>query len=523
MSVALRPAAATSIEERQSSGFRVTLGVVLLVGFSLALFAAQIITGTSWQFAGLALLFHLLTGMTIRAIGGPTNLFGLSVAVLALQQVTVSMVAKVWFLSPADTPLHHPLDTMAMYCVGMLGLLVAAWTYQRLRVDRIRPLFPPVVDHRKLSVMAIVLTVLSLARFFLLARFGVYEGAGGGVFIGGWVGPIRQFTFLPVLAVACGTASVIIKSEGRRCVGFVNGLAIAAPIIAGIIVAMRSDTASALVTFLLTCLAFKFKFRPVHYAVMVLAGYLFQFILFPYALYARGEGGVRIGSFEDRIAKAFRVLGEVATNPGKYEQEVNEPSPFEGWYTTRLRYYGKPIPTLERYSILIVNDEIVRATYQHGPAGWTTINAGWDMVLPRILNPDKEAFGTANWIAHRGEGIVGATDFYTQITMGFMVDGFQAFLWPGVFFCSFFVGLAYFVCYRLLMRPELYRNVYAVALAFLVTWVFSEGTIQAQILQCFQFTVYFIVIVFPVVIFARSFITKTKEAPNVFERRLKTE
>jgi hypothetical protein len=73
------------------------------------------------------------------------------------------------------------------------------------------------------------------------------------------------------------------------------------------------------------------------------------------------------------------------------------------------------------------------------------------------------------------------------------------------------------------MRPELYRNVYAVALAFLVTWVFSEGTIQAQILQCFQFTVYFIVIVFPVVIFARSFITKTKEAPNVFERRLKTE
>ncbi|MCW5936383.1 MAG: hypothetical protein KIT11_03640 [Fimbriimonadaceae bacterium] len=487
-------------------------------GFSLVLCAFQIITGTDILFALMVMLFVWLSGATIGVLGGVFNLLGLSVFILAAQQVVVSQIAKAWFLQPADVPLKWPIETMGMYCLGMLGILLGALTFKALRIDRARPLFPPITDGRTLIVLAWILTLIAFARFFILARFGVYEGASGGVYVGGFVGPLRTLTFLPTLAVACGTAAVIVRSEGKRCVGWVNAIAILVPILAGIITAIRADTASALVTFGLTLLAFRFKLKVKHYVIALLAAYAFQFIIFPYSLYARGEGKVRIGTLDQRIAKAFSTLFDVAVDPIKYQSETTKPNPSEPWSITRLRYYGQPLPTLERYSQIIFNDEIVDATIRGRTTGWETTEAGFVMILPRILNPRKEAFGTSNSIAHRGEGIVGKTDYYTQITLSFMVDAFGSFRFPGVFFFSYFIALAYFTVYSLMFNTNLWRNIYVASLAFTTTWIFSEGTIQAQILNVVQNPIYFILVTLPLVLIARTLTKRLREAPFVYEK-----
>jgi len=484
---------------------------------AVLLFFGQVLTGTGVAFAAMVLLFHLLTGLTLKVLGGVWNLFGLSVGVLALQHVTVSQVAKVIFLQSADAPLQHPLPTMLMYCLGMCGILTAALIYRFLNVDKAPALLRQEEDPRRLAVLSLIFTALSVVRFFLLQRYGVYEGAGGGVYIGGWVGPLRQLTFITVLAVAYGTASVILASQGRRCVGPVNFVAIIVPVLAGILGAVRADTAGVFVTFVLTCIAFQFKFRFLHYAVAAMAAYFFQFIMFPYALYARNEGEVRIGGFEDRIEKAVSTLGDVVTNPGKYKDIEKAKEEQERYEFQRMRYFGRRLPTLDRYSMIIVNDEIIQATELRGTTGWQTTEAGLEMLIPRFLNPKKEAFGTSNWIARRGMGLVGADDTYTQITLGYFCDGYMSFKWAGVYFFSVVLALAYFSVYHLVLGGHLHRNVYSVSLAFIITWIFSEGTIQAQILNIVQYPIFLLMVTLPVVFLAASLTKRWRSAANVYE------
>lgn len=497
---------------------KVQMWNLVYVSGALALFFAQLLTGTGLAYAALVLLFILLTGLTMRVLGGVWNLFGLSVGVLALQHVVIATVAKVVFLQPADAPLLHPLDTMLMYCLGMSGIFCAALAYRSLGLDSARQLFRPETDSRRLFLLSLVFTLLSIVRFWLLARFGVFEGAGGGVYIGGWVGPLRQFTFIPVLAVAYGTASVIISSKGRRCVGPINFFAIVAPILAGILGAMRADTGNAFITFALTCIAFGFKFRIQHYAVAAVAIYFFQFVMFPYALYARGEGEVRIGNFEERITKAFATIGDVMVNPGKYKELAEEVKPQEPYEFTRMRYFGRRLPTLDRYSMVIVNDQVIEATYLEGTTGWKTTEAGVDMILPRVLNPNKEAFGTSNWIARRAKGLVNETDTYTQITLGFFCDAFMSFKWAGVFGFAFALPFLYFLVFGLVFGSRMQNNVYATSLAFISTWIFSEGTIQAQMLNIVLYPAYFIAVVLPFVVLAASLSKRSRAAKAVYER-----
>lgn len=489
---------------------------------SVTLFFGQILTGTGVAFAAMVLLFHLLTGLTIRVLGGVWNLFGLSVGVLALQHVTVSQIAKVIFVQPADLPLQHPLPTMLMYSLGMSGILTGALLYRFLNVDKAAPLLKSEEDPRRLMVLSLLFTGLSVVRFFLLQRFGVYEGAGGGVYIGGWVGPLRQFTFITVLAVAYGTASVIISSKGRRCVGPVNFVAIVVPVLAGILGAVRADTAGVFVTFVLTCLAFQFRFRFVHYAVAALAAYFFQFIMFPYALYARNEGEVRIGGFEERISKAASTLGDVIANPGKYKDIEKAKEELERYEFQRMRYYGRRLPTLDRYSMINVNDEVIEATQLRGTTGWQTTVAGFEMLIPRFLNQKKEAFGTSNWIARRGKGLVGADDTYTQITLGFFCDSYMSFKWAGVYFFAVAISFAYLAVYHLVLGGQLHRNVYSVSLAFIITWIFSEGTIQAQILNIVQYPLFLVMVTLPMVFITSSLTKRTRQATNIYEASRRT-
>ncbi len=500
-----------------SSPLGLWIGVTAL--FVIGLFVAQILTGTSLEFASLVALFISLTSATIRVVGGLYNLFGLSVAILAMQQVVVACIAKAVFLSPADEPLQHPIATMTVFCVGMFGLLVAATVYQALGISRAKPLFAPVTDARTLYTIGWILTILALARFLYLARFGVFEGAGGGVLIGGLVGPIRTITFLPALAVAFSTAAVIVGSGGKRCVGWVNGFAMLGPVFFGIYGAIRADAASAIMTFAFTLWALKFKLHLKHYVVAAVTAYFFQGILFPYALYARGEGDVRVGTFEERVGKAAGALVDVAIDPQKYEVKATEQSPLLPWDVQRLQYYEDPMPTLQRYSNIVYVDEIVDATIKRGHTGWTTTIAGFEFLIPRMFNRAKEAFGTSNWIARRGDGIVGGGDFYTQITLCFFVDAFLSFGMTGVFFVSIVIGFAFFTVYSLMFKGTLYQNVYTASLAFSATWVFSEGTIQAQMVNVIQNPIYMILIVLPIFILARTLTKPHVEGRFIFDKR----
>ncbi len=504
-----------ALEGGQKRGLKVTLADLLVGLFVVSLFSAQVVTGTPAGFAAMVSLFIALGTATIKVLGGPFTLQGASVLALMLQHVIVSQIAKVIFLQSATDRLLVPYTTISVYVLAMVGILLAAVIYRTGRIDKIKPLFLPEFDTRRLAFFAVTLSIFSVIRYFLIQRFGV--ATVGGVYVGGWVGPLRQFGFLSNLAVAAGTALVIIKSDGKRCVGFWNGLMILASIAYGILGAGRQDTVMAVVTFLFTLFAFRFKLRVQHYAFVVLAAYVFQFIFTPYALYAREEGQVRVGTFDERVVKAANLLADVALSPGKYREKQSETDAREPWTVVRNFYYGKKISTLDRYSVIISADNIIYNVLQQGPQGGEIMTVGFNMLLPRFLNPSKEALGTANQLAHFGQGLVGETDPYTQITLGFIPESFYAFGWLGVLLVPMIVSFVYFTVYRLLFKATMFGNIYVVSFMFITTWSYSESTVQSQTLASLQTPMYFLGSVVPLVLIARTMTKKVREAPFVYE------
>jgi hypothetical protein len=416
-----------------------------------------------------------------------------------------------------DVNLIHPITTMTVYSTGITGLFFGAVLFRVLGFDRIRPLVAPLEDLGRLRILAIILTIFAVAREVLLQRLGVFEG--GGVFVGGIVGPLRQLGFLTTLGVAAGTAHVILASNGKRCVGPLNLIAMIPAVVSGILSATRQEMALTIITFFLTLIAFRFKLRVLHYVAIAIVTYTFFFILSPYALYARAEGGVRYGSLDERLQKSFIGLVEVIGNPGKYQEKSETHNYNDPWEFIRLSYYGKPKPLLDRYSMIVVVDAIIDGTLVRGHTGMTTIVPGFEMLVPRFLNPDKPPLGTANYIASRGRGTMTALDQYTQPTVGFLSDAFLSFGLMGVLVISFMIGVSFFTVYSILINTNLHRNIFSASLMYITVWVFSEATIQAQILNILWWPLLFLGSVLPLIVFATSVTRKHVDGRFVFERR----
>ena len=268
----------------------------------------------------------------------------------------------------------------------------------------------------------------------------------GKVNLGGVAGILNAIPGVIALAVASGTAYEILSSNRRKSLGLANGVIIVTTLLLGIVTAGREQMITAVFIYFLTCVAFKFKFRLSHYALILSAGYVAQFILFPYALYARNI--VRTPRFEENVRLASDLMLDVITNPVKYQETFERQS--QG-YHARFQYYSVPIPTLERFSLLPINAGIIDATLREGITGIETLEVGFEMAVPRFLLPEKTASDNSNLLAHREPGLVGKYDFTTGITIGPVGDAFSTAGWPGTFILSYAITFFLFGAYRFII------------------------------------------------------------------------
>ena len=94
------------------------------------------------------------------------------------------------------------------------------------------------------------------------------------------------------------------------------------PIMTGIASAGREGMVTGVIIYTATCLAFRFRFRPIHFAVALGGAALLQYILFPYALYARNF--VRTPRMDENIRRAASCLVDVISDPAKYQYIVDK-------------------------------------------------------------------------------------------------------------------------------------------------------------------------------------------------------
>ena len=289
------------------------------LGAALLLLVLQLLDGTEPLFAGLVFLFAFFSYQAVRAAGGLTTLMGACIAFMAGQNVIVSQVAKVALGQAADSFLIRPVTTICVYDLAMAGIWLAAAISTRWARRR-KPWFTAETDLKRLMWLSYVTMALAIVQIVVLGRR--VDSETGEMQVGGVFGPFSQIFFLTPLAIASGTAYVILSSKGRRSFGLVNTLMILTLLVLGIVSAGREGMATGLVIYVATCLAFRFKFRPIHFAAAISGACLLQFILFPYALYARGF--VRTPDMSKNAARAVSCLMDVISDPIKYQQIVDK-------------------------------------------------------------------------------------------------------------------------------------------------------------------------------------------------------
>ncbi len=441
---------------------------------AVLLFMLQLMSGTTQMFALLVFIFGVLSYFAVRFAGGLRSLMGLCVFILAVQNVLFAQVAKVFFWQPADKPLMWPLETIGIYCLTMAGIALAGALSIKLGFQRRKPWFLPEVDPQRLKWVAIISTALSVVQ--ILGESSINSDTGQ-VSAGSLHGIFASLSYLPPLSVASGTAYIILSSNGRRSFGLLNGVAMLLPSIVGVIVAIRHITIEAFIIYFVTCWAFGFRFRPIHYGVVIAGWYIATFIIFPYALYARNF--VRTRNLEANIGKASGILVDMIENPMKYQVKARQKGP-----RYRFLYYDGNRPNLERFSVLVIADAIVDATLRGGTTEMDTITPAFAMVVPRILLPDKPYNSTT--LARREPGIVARHDNTTGITTGFACDAFSCFGWPGVFLMPFIFSFFLFSFYRIVIETNLWYNVFALAWLSQLTLSYSEQALSLLLIAILQ-------------------------------------
>lgn len=452
-----------------------------LLGAALMLLALQLLSGTGPVYALLVFTLLLVTYVAVCCAGGLETLFGIAICYLLLQHVLISQVAMIFFWEPADAPLRQPVVTMSVYVVGMMSLALGALLANRL-LRRKHSLFVAETNPRRLFWLSILATLFSTLLIIAAHTVGVDTKTGGAV-QGGVLGPLKQIQLLGPLAIASGTAYMIKSSRGRHSLSLINGIPMIVQIVAAILGANREASVSPIIIYALTCIAFHYRFRPKHYAALCVGAYVANYILFPYALIARGF--VRTGSDEQNVSRSLDMLVQIAQNPFKYRDQVNNSSKKQPKLARQFNYYSHTSPTLSRYTILPITDGLVDATLHQGTLGLATITPGLEASLPRFLNPDKPYVQMGNLLTHRVPGLSpGKNDRTTGITTGFFADAFSSFEWLGISLMPCLIIFSLMMIYGLLINFKIWDNVLMLSLLIQISWTFSEVTTANMILLC---------------------------------------
>ena len=482
-----------------------------LLGAALLLLVLQLLSGTGAVYALLVFALLVVSYVAISWAGGLNTLFGIIIFYLLLQHILVSQIANVFFWDPADAPLRQPIVTMGVFIVGMASIALGVRMADRFR-RRKGPLFTVEARPERLLWISILCTIISSVVALAVRTAGV-DAENGQAIQGGVLGPLKQIFFIGPLAIAAGTAYIIKKSGGRHSLGLLNGIPIAVQIAAGALNSTRENMAAPVVVYLLTCIAFRYRFRPKHYGSLLTIAFIANFIIFPYALVARAT--VHTGNFEKDVRTSVGLLGEIIQDPLKYHDLVADRDAKRKRYLRLFDYYSHSTPTLDRYTNISWDDAVVDATVNQGTTGWTTITPGFEASLPRFINPDKPFLNAGNFLAHREPGLMpNKNDVTTGITMGFFVDAFSSFGWLGISVIPCLIIFCLMTIYRLLIDVHIWGNVVAVSILIPISWGFSEGTVGNMIILCLTGTLAFGVGLLAVYLLADFFYRLTNRVRN---------
>jgi hypothetical protein len=468
-----------------------------LIGFCIILGAFQCLAGTNLEFAEWTFLSIVLAGLAINLLGGLKTIAGCCVALIALKFLVIAQIAKVLLWEPGQYRLQQPLETGAVLTLGMAALVCAAWVTQL--VPWKKSIFSPAVDPEFLRILSMTGFIVGLGAMVGSQWLGVRED--GAIQMGGIPGILRRISLCVPIAIVAGTAHQIIQTQGRRIIGWYNGIPICAMFVLGNIMTSKQMAFEPFFFLILTGIAFHYSWQRKHLAWFVILLGLAVFVLIPFSQIARNY--TRGAGMEETISKTIKFIHETYDSPGSIMRQYRDSVEKVEDDNDNL-YYDRPIGWLERFSLIKPADSLVAATLKKGPSGWTTITPGIIGLIPRVLYPRSMQVNTPNYLGFKAD-ILDEENLGTSIAFGFMADAFSAFGWLGAGMIPFLIGGLLFLISRLLVTT-IERNIWGVFFLGAYQHVIAEANIEGVIGLIVYQTAWYLATCFVLILFANTWL-----------------
>jgi hypothetical protein len=397
--------------------------------FAVLVFLVQQFEHTDITFSVLTFAFIVISALAYNAGGGLSFPSGAYICFNALLTAIVGITFKLFLREPGESNLLAPNVTLLAYCVGMILMGCAAALSHRLRPKRA---LLPNVDIETMRYAALGSLLLGALVQLVTQRGAAEEGT--------FASALHQLNYLPRMALIFATVYQIAKSGGKSNTNWIVWSAGLFMFVYGVIGFTKEGMFVSVVTWLLTCVLYRFNFKWKQLAICGIFALAAQFILVPFSQYGRrsrmdsSNGVSQAMAAQSAIDYLKDPLGTRALYLDEVESLDTSGSP---------HLYTSQQPFMERLSMLPVDDYLIAYTNQGNVFGLYPTYAAYINVVPRFLWKDKPSIGFGNVYAHEID-MLSPDDTTTGISFSPIGDAYHQATWFGVLLVFPIVTFLYF-------------------------------------------------------------------------------
>ncbi len=247
-----------------------------------------------------------------------------------------------------------------------------------------------------------------------------------------------------LFGIAGGTAYLILTSNGKRSLGWINLFALFLGFVEGMIDNTKTTLFQPYVTYFLTCLCFRFQFRKVHYVSSILVTLFAIFVVAPYANYSRTF--ITAKDLRGKIEQ-FQLFAEKnLSSPELAFSLFKKKSLMDTGASIQKLYFGRPMGLLDRVCLLNASDRLIEVVNTRGPAGFDVFTKSFTL-LPHLIGGGGATINKKNVLGHTAE-MIAPKDVETGIDFSILIEPFGEGSWLGLLLILFPVLVIFFTVDR---------------------------------------------------------------------------
>lgn len=441
---------------QRTRSFRIPTLVLLITVLALAL--GELASGTGLYWIAMMAITLSCIGITYNMLGGLSRISGFLFAAMASATIVISQFAKVILFEPADRNIQAPHQTITVYALYYFCLMVGVFLFGWIRLKLPKPLEPSsLTESRSLYFVSLTVGIIASAIFWI-DEFGTLEEKATLAHSFGLV-----FSYLILFSLVLAVDSRIRETEGRHSLGLWVIVSAVAADFFQYLNTSRQGMATPVVVYLVSCYVRGYRLKKRHYAGAVLCGIAFQFLISPFALYARPL--MQNLTFRNRLAKGYELI----TSPPGWQTLWNAQSKTQTRATFDEYYDAPGTYVLSRFSLVRADSDLIAACSHGYHYGFKAMKMDILRNIPRFLYPDKPDRGSGYYMAGivgvGGEAEIDSFWDYTEIS-----DSFGAFGWWGVIVFPLLVVPALFIVYESMFDMGRPWGTVALGLGVLSVW-----------------------------------------------------